>query len=389
VIQQASARAGADAISCFLECLAGVVLLTATHGREHFAGHLDTCRAHQTTKIPGKMKSTSGKISLTAVLAAFSSANCCRRVRIESLWTRSALAMLEPNLSAWIKIEARARRSSTPGACTEFGENWLRVRVPSAGGDCMCRIHLPRCDSSFSSRRRHVASLDQDPSLLQRTRPSSRGHQVIPRRSVLAAFAEIGQRKDTGRKSRAHRHKRTNGCGGSESIHDQRNATTECQEGQGNDRADRQEGDGVGFASKARFHQRLLEFAHLRFGFGSQRLWRGRGSGFLQSFRQRFCFLSPRSTPLRIRGSLNSCKSLFGSIFFAVEEYAQHQPGDRTDGDEDSNGNDDRSIVGTSFKACLDFDVNDLADNQGTYELQTRAKASSLRPVSSRNSTMA
>ena len=53
-----------------------------------------------TTKIAGKMKITSGKISLTAVLAAFSSAICCRRVRIESLCTRSAVAMLEPNLSA-------------------------------------------------------------------------------------------------------------------------------------------------------------------------------------------------------------------------------------------------------------------------------------------------
>src|SRR5262245_6668275 len=53
-----------------------------------------------TTKIPGKMNSTSGKISLTAVLAAFSSANCRRRVRIESLCTRRACATLEPNLSA-------------------------------------------------------------------------------------------------------------------------------------------------------------------------------------------------------------------------------------------------------------------------------------------------
>ena len=38
-----------------------------------------------TTKIAGKMKMTSGKINLTAVLAAFSSAICRRRVLIESL----------------------------------------------------------------------------------------------------------------------------------------------------------------------------------------------------------------------------------------------------------------------------------------------------------------
>ena len=53
-----------------------------------------------TTKMAGKMKITSGKISFTAVLAAFSSANCRRRVRIASLCTRRAWAMLEPNLSA-------------------------------------------------------------------------------------------------------------------------------------------------------------------------------------------------------------------------------------------------------------------------------------------------
>ena len=39
--------------------------------------------------MPGKMNSTSGKISWTAVLAAFSSAICLRRVRIESDCTRS------------------------------------------------------------------------------------------------------------------------------------------------------------------------------------------------------------------------------------------------------------------------------------------------------------
>ena len=57
-----------------------------------------------TTKIPGKMNSTSGKISCTAVFAAFSSAICLRRVRIESDWTRRAWAMLDPNRSAWIQF---------------------------------------------------------------------------------------------------------------------------------------------------------------------------------------------------------------------------------------------------------------------------------------------
>ena len=60
-----------------------------------------------TTKMPGKMNTTSGKISFTAVFAAFSSAICLRRVRIESLCTRNACAMLDPNLSAWIRIEAK------------------------------------------------------------------------------------------------------------------------------------------------------------------------------------------------------------------------------------------------------------------------------------------
>ena len=43
-----------------------------------------------TTKMPGKMKITSGKINFTAVFAACSSAICRRRVRIDSLCTRSA-----------------------------------------------------------------------------------------------------------------------------------------------------------------------------------------------------------------------------------------------------------------------------------------------------------
>ena len=54
------------------------------------------------------------EISFTAVLAAFSSAICLRRVRIESLCTRRAWAMLDPKRSAWIKMAARLRTSSTP-----------------------------------------------------------------------------------------------------------------------------------------------------------------------------------------------------------------------------------------------------------------------------------
>src|SRR5436190_2504025 len=53
-----------------------------------------------TTKMPGKMKSTSGKMSCTAVFAAFSSASCRRRVRIESDCTRNAWAIDEPKRSA-------------------------------------------------------------------------------------------------------------------------------------------------------------------------------------------------------------------------------------------------------------------------------------------------
>ena len=41
-----------------------------------------------------------GKEGVPAVLAAFSSAICRRRVRIESLCTRRACPILEPNLSA-------------------------------------------------------------------------------------------------------------------------------------------------------------------------------------------------------------------------------------------------------------------------------------------------
>ena len=70
------------------------------------------------TKMPGKMNSTRGKMSLTAVLAAFSSANWRRRVRIDSLCTRRAWAMLEPNLSAWMSTAARRggpkRRCASP-----------------------------------------------------------------------------------------------------------------------------------------------------------------------------------------------------------------------------------------------------------------------------------
>src|SRR6202043_409417 len=51
---------------------------------------------------------------LHPVLAAFSSAICFRRVRIESDWTRSAWAILEPNRSAWMRMAARLRTSSTP-----------------------------------------------------------------------------------------------------------------------------------------------------------------------------------------------------------------------------------------------------------------------------------
>lgn len=61
-------------------CVAGNILLTISMA----AGPTST------TKMPGKMNNTSGKISFTAVLAAFSSANCRRLVRIESLCTRSA-----------------------------------------------------------------------------------------------------------------------------------------------------------------------------------------------------------------------------------------------------------------------------------------------------------
>ena len=51
-----------------------------------------------TTKMPGKMNSTSGKIILTAVWAAFSSANWLRLTRILSDCTRRACAIdeLEP-----------------------------------------------------------------------------------------------------------------------------------------------------------------------------------------------------------------------------------------------------------------------------------------------------
>ena len=50
----------------------------------------------------------------TETIAAFSSARCMRRVRIPSEWTRSARAMLVPNISLWTIIADRDFRSSTP-----------------------------------------------------------------------------------------------------------------------------------------------------------------------------------------------------------------------------------------------------------------------------------
>ncbi len=76
-----------------------------------------------TTKNAGKMKITSGKMSFTAVLAAFSSAICCRRTRIESLWTRRAWATLDPNLSAWIKSDARNANRRQPVLLPQLLEN--------------------------------------------------------------------------------------------------------------------------------------------------------------------------------------------------------------------------------------------------------------------------
>lgn len=63
-------------------------------------------------KVAGRMKSTSGSVNLTAILAAFSSAAWRLLVRIVSAKTLSAWAMEVPSLSDWIRTVARLRRSS-------------------------------------------------------------------------------------------------------------------------------------------------------------------------------------------------------------------------------------------------------------------------------------
>src|SRR5690606_13248027 len=67
-----------------------------------------------TTNSAGKMQSTSGKTSLTVVLAAASSARCRRFCRSVSAWTRSACATEVPKRSVWMSIVARERMSGTP-----------------------------------------------------------------------------------------------------------------------------------------------------------------------------------------------------------------------------------------------------------------------------------
>ena len=63
-------------------------------------------------KVAGRMKSTSGSVNLTAILAALSSAAWRLFVRIVSAETLSAWAMEVPSLSAWIITVTRLRRSS-------------------------------------------------------------------------------------------------------------------------------------------------------------------------------------------------------------------------------------------------------------------------------------
>lgn len=74
------ARECLERLPTYLPCIAGNISLIIVMA----AGPT------RTTKMAGKMKITSGKINFTAVFAAFSSAICRRRVRIESLCTRSA-----------------------------------------------------------------------------------------------------------------------------------------------------------------------------------------------------------------------------------------------------------------------------------------------------------
>ena len=139
----------------------------------------------RTTKMPGKMNNTSGKISLTAVLAAFSSAIWRRRVRMESLCTRRAWAILEPNLSAWIRMEASERQVVDAAALPQFLQHLaaaashlqLQVAEPEFFGDDR--------DTTCAFLPPHGAWPGRGPDRLRRTRPAGPGRRAVRGRSVL------------------------------------------------------------------------------------------------------------------------------------------------------------------------------------------------------------
>ncbi len=101
-----------------------------------------------------------------------------RRIRIDSLCTRRAWAMLEPNLSAWIKTAARSadrpRRSAAPSSCRHVGPRaahlQLEVRQGELGGqDAVGVLHfvahlahrLVQAQAGLDAHDHHVQGVGQ------------------------------------------------------------------------------------------------------------------------------------------------------------------------------------------------------------------------------------
>ena len=142
-----------------------------------------------TTKMPGKMKSTSGKSSLTAVLAAFSSAIWRRRMRIDSLCTRRAWAMLEPNLSAWIEHGGQGPQVGHAGPHRPGRAGPRPACGPSASGSSSRRTRPPAPGRRSSFPRSPCASPGPGPGRPRRTRPSCPARRAGPGRSPAAGAA--------------------------------------------------------------------------------------------------------------------------------------------------------------------------------------------------------
>ena len=121
-----------------------------------------------------KMNSTSGKIIFTAVLAAFSSAICRRLVRIESLWTRKAVATDE-------RLHNVLQQAEANGINTVFGRGLRHVqKYNAAGGKMQYIAEIPV-----------ALPMDQLVSYDQIGQDTKGGADVAGKDVELAAFAGV------------------------------------------------------------------------------------------------------------------------------------------------------------------------------------------------------